>query len=307
VRKNTQAKYKTRVIDMDLNDFGQLVKTLRMNSVDENGNRWTRESLSKAIHLTTNQLGRLERGDRKYLDNQTLQLLADSLQLTTLEKKEFLTAAIGINDKNLFDDERSADRLDKMVEMMEELQIPAYIVDVYGDLIAANSTIMNLYQITPEIIDFAQHQPVGLNVINFVYSQELGYREIVGKEWRDSADKVLLFFRRTTLRYRYTDYFNYILRELLKEKQFFIDWHSSQRFKNNTDTTYERFDFKHPGHGPLKYYATETVVHTSDGELYMLIYNPADSATVQTFSRIKNNHGNRVVKLSSWPQKPAAY
>ncbi len=288
---------------MDLNDFGQLVKTLRMSSVDQNGNSWTRESLSKAIHLTTNQLGRLERGDRKYLDNQTLQLLADALQLTNLEKKEFLAAAIGLSDKKLYGDQSSPERLDCLVALMEQLQIPAYVTDVYGDIIVFNSMIMNLFQITPELIDYTIKEPAGLNMLYFVYSQELGYREIMGSGWRDSADTAMTFFRRTTLRYRHTDYFQFILRELLKEKQFYIDWHSSQKFKNNMDSTYERFDYKHPGYGPLKYYATETVVHTGDGELYLILYNPADSATVQTFSRIKNKYGNRIVRLAPWPDK----
>jgi len=46
--------------------FGQLVKELRKTTSDHQGNRWTRETLSKQIHLSVDQLGRLERGDRKY-------------------------------------------------------------------------------------------------------------------------------------------------------------------------------------------------------------------------------------------------
>ncbi|MBW6464073.1 MAG: helix-turn-helix transcriptional regulator [Firmicutes bacterium] len=292
-----------RVIVMDLYDFGQLVKTLRKNSVDEYGNRWTRESLSSAIHLTTNQLGRLERGDRKYLDNQTLQLLADSLQLTNLEKKEFLKAAIGLSDEKLHSKEDPLAQLNKLIESMESLQVPAYINDVYSDIVAVNTAALSLYQITPELIDFAQTEPVGLNMLYFIYSPEVGYKEIIGSGWRESADLTMLFFRRTSLRYRHTEYFAYIIKEMLRDKQFYIDWHSSHRFQEYQDISYEHFDYKHPLYGPLKYIATETVVHTQKGDLFFMIYNPADSTTAHTFTQIKNNHGNRAYRMAEWPEK----
>ncbi len=288
---------------MDLNSFGQLVKTLRMGSVDENGNRWTRETFSKAIHLTPNQLGRLERGDRKYLDKQTLKLLAESLQLTSLEKSEFLKAATGLTDQDLFCDDDPQNELDDLIDGMESLQIPAYIIDVFSDIVAVNSTALQLYQITPELIDFARSEPVGFNMLYFIYSPELGFQEIIGPGWRNSADMAMLLFRRSTLRYRHCDYFKYILRELQKEKQFYIDWHSSHRFLKKSDATYERFGYKHPRYGPLKYIATETVVHSCRGELFMIIYNPADSVTTQAFSRLKNDHGNRAYRMATWPEK----
>jgi transcriptional regulator with XRE-family HTH domain len=74
---------------MEPSEFGQLVKSLRKATNDPLGNRWTRESLGSYIHLSINQLGRLERGDRKYFDNQTLILLADAFKLTPIERKEF--------------------------------------------------------------------------------------------------------------------------------------------------------------------------------------------------------------------------
>jgi len=303
MRKNSRVKSNIQVNAMNLYDFGQLVKTLRKSSVDENGNRWTRKSLSKAIHLTTNQLGRLERGDRKYLDNQTLQLLADSLQLSNLEKKEFMMAAIGLTDEELYCREEPISQLNDLIDTMENLQIPAYIIDAYSDIVAVNTTILKLYQIIPELIDFARDEPVGLNMLYFIYSPELGYKEIVGSDWRESADLSLLFFKRTSLRYRHTEYFNYIIKELLREKQFYIDWYSSHRFHEYSDITYERFNYRHPIYGPLKYIATETAIHTQKGDLYLVIYNPADSTTTQSFSRIKSEHGNRAHRLAEWPEK----
>lgn len=198
---------------MNLAEFGLLVKTLRQSNHDEYGKRWTRESFSEKINLTPHQLGRLERGDRKYLDNLTLQLLAESLNLTALEQKELLLAAIGLPDNEIY------------------------------------------------------------------------------------------LFRRSSLRYRHTDYFSFLFRELLNETSFDIDWYSNHRFNYQLDMTYEPISLKHPCHGPMNYIITETAAATSEGNLYLMVNNPSDIATMSAFSEMISEHGNKVRRLSTWPQK----
>jgi len=288
---------------MNLCEFGLLVKTLRNNCNDDYGNKWTRESLSKVIHLTSNQLGRLERGDRKYLDNQTLQLLADAFKLTNMEKKEFFAAAVGIDDREMYRTEDPINQLYKLMTMLESLQFPAYITDVYADIVASNITAQKIYKIPTEIIDQVADIPAGLNMINFIYSPHLGFREIVGSNWREAADMAILMFRRTTLRYRHMEYFQYLLRELLKDKQFDIDWYSSHRFEEHLDLTYELFDFNHPDYGHVRFYSTETIISTTEGDLYLIIYNPADATTVKVFGEMQREYGNRILRMASWPEK----
>lgn len=78
---------------------------MRKNSLNEQGKAWNREALGQAVHLTEDQLGRLERGERKYIDKQTLTLLADSFNLTKKERKEFYYAALGLQDREIFNQE----------------------------------------------------------------------------------------------------------------------------------------------------------------------------------------------------------
>jgi len=288
---------------MSLVDFGLLVKTLRKNSFDPSGNRWSREGLSKAVHLTEDQLGRLERGDRKYLDNQTLMLLADSFNLTSLERKEFFYAALSLKDNKLFNHHEPETQLKNVIATMETLQVPAYIIDVYADIVVVNTAVLNLYQVTRELIDYVRQLPGGLNLLYFIYSSTLGFKEVIGSYWNKTAMMALLEFRRSSLRYRHTVYFKYILKTLLKEKQFDIDWYSSHRYLDFFDLTYERFEYEHPFFGPLAYTATETIINTKAGDLYLILYNPADSITVSVFKELLKFNGNKIHQLASWPEK----
>jgi transcriptional regulator with XRE-family HTH domain len=288
---------------MNLSDFGRLVKALRHISIDDNGNRWTRETLSNAVHLTANQLGRLERGDRKYLDNQTLQLLAESFKLTNLEHRELLSAAVGIDDSTLFGFEKPEEKLNKIIALVESLQMPAFILDVYIDFIAANAGALNLFQIAPELIDHMSYIPAGHNMLNLIYSSELGFKETVGSQWREAADTAMLLFRKSTLRYRHTKYFQFLLKELLKNKQFDIDWYANHRNTGHYDVSFEQFNYEHPAYGPLKYISTETMIHTAKGDLYLIIYNPTDQLTVNVFTKITSQGNTKAYRIAPWPDK----
>ncbi len=288
---------------MNLNEFGLLIKTLRKSSADQFGNIWTRDRLSKAIHLTPDQLGRVERGDRKYLDPQTLKLLAKAFNLTNLEKKEFFYAALGLADKEIFKHEEPDNQLNNLLCEMENLQTPALLIDAYSDIVALNTAALNLYLVTPELLSIARQIPAGHNLINLIYSSAFGSKELFGSFWQQAATIEILLFRRSTLRYRHTDYFNYILKILFKEKQFDIDWYSSHRYAEQYDLTYEHFEYEHPRYGPLSYLATETIINTKKGQLYLLLYNPFNKVTASVFAKLLGKSGNKAYRAASWPEK----
>jgi len=288
---------------LSLYDFGLIVKALRKNSFDENGNRWTRETLSRAVHLTEDQLGRLERGDRKYLDNQILMLLADSFNLTSLERKEFFYAALGLKDEALFNQENPETQLSNLTEIMEKLLVPAFLADVYKDIVVANKAVMDLYQLTPARISSLKKAPAGFNQLYLVYSKKSGLRDLIGPRWREAAMMTLLEFRRSSLRYRHTNYFQYLINTLLKLKEFELDWYFSHRINDYTDLTYERFEYEHPFFGPVTYNATETTINTMKGDLTLVLYNPANPDTADIFAELMKYGGNKVQQFAGWPDK----
>jgi len=286
-----------------MTNFGMLVKELRKNSTDNWGKPLSREDLSRRVHLTPEQLGRLERGERKYVDPEDLKLLADAFNLTSLERKEFYFAALGLTDEHVLPADDPDSKLNHAISTLANLKTPGYIIDVYADIIAANEGVIKLYRFSEETVDHLRQIPAGMNLLHLIYSSSLGMQEFLGSCWQESARMALLEFRRSTLRYRHTDYFKQLLSHLVKEKQFSIDWYASQRYEENYDFTYENFTFTHPEYGPLSYLATETTIHTKKGELYLIMYNPGDEETKKTFDKMISLREQEVTRLAPWPEK----
>lgn len=288
---------------MKLINFGELVKALRQNSLDEDGIYLSREKLSEIVHLSPHQLGRLERGSRKYLDSQTLGLLADAFKLTALERREFYIAALGLSDKYIQDHFNTEEQFQGLLHLLDKTQNPAFIMDVYADMVAANSRLLKLLMITPDLLDYAKTIPAGFNVLNFIYSSESGFKAMIGPRWKEYAVIELLLFRRSTLRFRHTAYFKHLLSTLLKEKEFDIDWYASHIKKEIYGLTYVHYEYVHPGYGPLSYLITETVVITNNDNLYLVIYNAMDNRTADVFSGLGEPEESYVQKMASWPEK----
>ena len=81
---------------MDRKEFGKLIAALRKEYFDEAGNRLTQAKLAELAQqrdplspLNEIIIGKIERGERAMLDDQTLISLADTLELTMGERQEF--------------------------------------------------------------------------------------------------------------------------------------------------------------------------------------------------------------------------
>ncbi len=291
---------------MDSCEFGNLLTALRKQNLNENGERWTREDLCEYVHLSPHQLGRLERGDRKYLDTETLQLLAEAFNLTTLERKELFYAAVGVAEEKLINplDEGYEDILNDLISTLKNMHVPAFVLDDYADILAANELMLNFYQVDPDYISKASETFAGFNLLKFIYSPDSGYAEVVGSSWPNMAIKNLHFFRRVTLRKRQKTYFKKLLRELCKEKLFDIDWHDLSRGPSLSDSVYDTFQWNHPCHGPVNLIFTESLVPTKHGNLYLFTYVPGDISTSTVLFNIAEEAGGKVYLLAPWPDKP---
>lgn len=276
---------------------------MRKSSLNEQGKPWNREALGQAVHLTEDQLGRLERGDRKYIDKQTLTLLVDSFNLTSQERKEFYYAAVGLQDKEIFNQEEPETQLKNLMESLEKLHLPALIVDVYLDIVATNKAMLDLYQITPDLIEAHREKAAGFNQLYTLYSSRLNLKKLIGPAWKEASLISILEFRRSSLRYRHTNYFKYLLNKLLKIKDFKRDWQASHRYKDYCDTAYANFTYKHCFFGLLDYTVTITKINTMAGELNLILHNPTDPGTLSAFEELANYGGTNVLKLAPWPEK----
>lgn len=289
---------------MNYIEFGRLIKALRLNSYDESGAKLTRQKFSESVNLTPDQLGQLERGERKLLDYNTLQLLADSLNLTNLEQRELIKIYSKLSDEKPSETGIRETQYDDLMFILEKLNVPAYVADTYCDIVAINAVNITLQGITADTISYLGTLPFGYNILYSIYAPELGFKELLGaQKWLESAYTAMLFFRRSTLPYRHTGYFKDLLQELQKQEQFAIDWYASHREKDHTDLSYQVLVYEHPLYGSLSYFISETILNTKQGNHCLFIYNAMDNTTASVFQEIHRQSGSRVQRLAPWPDE----
>lgn len=283
-----------------------MLAALRKQNLNEYGKSWTREELSKYMHISPHQLGRLERGNRKYLDTETLQLLADAFNLTALERKELFFAAVGVSEDAIvgLENTQAKAEFENLISTLEKIRAPAFIVDDYADLVAVNMSIMKLYQVNPDYVARGGESYSAFNLLKFIYDETSGYKSAVGAAWENMARRNMNFFRRISLRQRHKPYFNQILSELCRIKKFDLHWHEISRSPSDVDSVYDIFKWHHPAYGPVHLVFTEASLPTRYGNLYLFTYSPMDIETAAVFLEISSEMGGTAFRFAPWPFKP---
>src|SRR5262245_46128826 len=126
---------------MNHKEFGQLIAALRKEHFDEEGNRLTQAKLAEKVQqadllspLNEIILGKIERGERAMLEERTLLNLADSLELTIGERREFFLAAMGLDNRQIYPAQKPPPEiLASVIQMLADIQLPALLVDNYLD------------------------------------------------------------------------------------------------------------------------------------------------------------------------------
>lgn len=287
---------------MNRNEFGKLVAALRREHRDENDEAWTQKKLGEETGLGELIIGKIERGQRTNLDEDTLLRLADALQLTSLERKEFFFAALGVDGKQIARKDSDPNAvLDDLIQKIKEIQLPAHISDSYGDVVAINTSLIHLLEISSEQLNRAYTLPAGFNHMRVVFDPEAKFREMLGDHWHRVAIHLMQLFRGFSLRYRFTDYFVYTLSALRKYPLFKQYW--QQVYFEDFYLNSVHYSYDHPKFGPLNYLATSTQVLTPSGELYLVIYCPVSPKTTDVFRSITEQVGTTVHRLAPWPEK----
>ena len=129
---------------MDRKQFGKLVAALRKEHYDENGDRYTQAKLAEIIAAEDSRtplneivIGKIERGERTILDDQTLLNLADALKLTIGERRVFFLLATGLEHTQIYPVEAEGEAiLASVVEMLGDIRLPSLLLDRYLDVLA---------------------------------------------------------------------------------------------------------------------------------------------------------------------------
>ena len=294
---------------MNRNEFGQLLATLRQD-LD-----WTQFQLSEYADVDEAVISQIERGVKKFFEPELLFRLANALQLTTLERREFILAASGLDEQQIVrqpaigvstDTHNIRKMLDRMVKMTGEILLPAFLCDVYGDVVAANRIILAFYKIPPSMLESAPNIPGGYNTVRINFGRDLVGRTHVADNWEQYAINSMRSFRENSLRYRAKPYFKYLMKAFRNQTEYpFFEryWKLISSTEDDKDANVDYFSYHHNEFGYLKYIASTTTSITSYGELFLIHYLPCDENTTHVFDQLKMQAGAGVIRFAPWPVK----
>lgn len=294
---------------MNRKEFGQLLATLRQD-LD-----WTQFELSEYADVDEAVISQIERGVKKFFEPELLFKLANALQLTTLERREFFLAASGLDQNQVVRQLSAATNTDvfnarrvagKMSELAGLIRLPAVLFDVYGDVLAANRIILSFFQVPADYIEASHRLPAGYNTVRFNFGKDLASRQLVVDNWDQYALNSMRAFRENSLRYRAKPYFKYLMklfRNSIEYPLFERYWKMVSSVEQDKEANADYFNFHHAVFGEIKYTSASTVSITAFGELFLVQYLPLDARTSQIFEELAQQAGSVALEFASWPLK----
>ena len=294
---------------MNREDFGELVATLRQDM------DWKQSHLAEYANVDDAVISQIERGVKKHFEPELLFQLANVFQLTTLERREFFLAASGLDQKQIVRQVSAATNtdvfnarrvLDKMIELTGQVRLPAFLCDVYSDVIATNHIVLSFFKVPPAFVEEAARVPGGYNTARFNFGKDLLARSLIVDNWDNYAVNSMRAFRENSFRYRAKPYFKYLMKIFRNQNEYPLFnryWKMVSSVEQDKDATTDYFSFNHSEFGDIKYISSSTVSVTSFGELFLVQYLPLDAHTSQIFEELTNQVGSGVTQFASWPIK----
>ncbi|MFN8410867.1 MAG: helix-turn-helix domain-containing protein [Anaerolineales bacterium] len=295
---------------MNRKEFGKLVSMLRQDM------DWTQFQLAEYAQVDEAVVSQIERGVKKHFEPDLLFSLANSFHLTTIERREFFLAASGLSEGQIVRQPSAAlatDTIDskkvlaKMLAIMEQMNIPVFLMDVYADVLAMNNSAFAFFQVPPAMLENAASIPGGFNTVRFMFGKDLAARSHVIENWDHYAIGSMRFVRENSLRYRAKPYFQYLLKAFRNPVEYpLFDryWKLVSSFEQDREANVDLFSYTHDQFGKISYATSTTVSITPHGELFMNQYLPLDDHTRALFRDFSQKYGQGVLApLAPWPEK----
>ncbi|MCB0164124.1 MAG: hypothetical protein KDI79_07870, partial [Anaerolineae bacterium] len=269
---------------MNRKAFGKLIAALRKEQFDQEGNRLTQAMLAERAqkldpHSPLNEIiiGKIERGERAMLDDQTLLSLADTLKLSMGERREFYLAATGLDDEQIYATQKTAGEiLATVIDMLTDIQLPALLLDPYLDVIAINGILLNVYQASQIDLSSRMNQPAGFNLLSFIFSADFEpQRRLLGQQqWQTFAVGNVIYFRRASLRYRTTKYFTALIKQLRRNREFRWFWEQALYEEKRNFLGGRSYRIGTPGSNRFNYLTAPLITLTPYGNLEIITHIP---------------------------------
>jgi transcriptional regulator with XRE-family HTH domain len=295
---------------MNRSDFGELVSALRLDM------GWTQFQLAEYSGVNIAVISQVERGVKKFFEPELLFCLANAFQLTTIERREFILAASGLEEKQIVRQPSTGMKtdvfnarkiLDKMVSLTGEIRMPAFLCDTYSDVLAANYMMLALYHVPNSVIETAAGIAGGYNTTRLNFGRESLARAQVTDNWDEYALNSMRAFREGSLQFRAKAYFKYLIKTFRNPAEYpFFDryWKMVSSIEQDKEVNVDHFSYHHNEFGPINYVACTTTALTSFGNLFLIQNLPLDQQTEELFNELKSKAGLGVVRFAPWPDKP---
>jgi transcriptional regulator with XRE-family HTH domain len=289
-------------------EFGMLVASLRDDM------RWTQLELAEKSGVDVSAISNIERGSRRnLLKDDILIHLADGLQLTTMERQEFLFAANGVKETNVVRKESHRSKtpfnpesfIKETGEHIGRIPSPILVTDSFCDVLLANHCALEYYK-TPKTLMDEVHQAVdGYNMMRYVFHAHSTFQDVYKDgEWEMQALINLRYFRRRTIRIRHKPYFSALFKELLDRKKY----PSFERHWRKM--LFESFDYYSVPIQKPDPESTNAIVGletqfavTPYGELFWQQIVPMNQKTTKRFEKIMAEVGEGYMQFAPFPDK----
>lgn len=289
-------------------EFGALVASLREDM------RWTQLELAEKSGVDVSIISNIERGARKtFLKDNILVKLADGLELTSMERQEFLFAASGVTEINVVrkEDGREKEKfnpqlfLKELGEHIACITLPILITDAFCDIVLVNNCLIEFYGAPVNLLQNAGEIIGGFNIMRYIFDPLSNFPEIISDDsWERLALVNARYFRRRTLRVRSKPYFSALLAEFLNNKKYpsFERCWRKILFENHDDfsTPIHRSD---PEYAHSFVAAESLLALTPYGELYLHQILPLNRKTAKRIDNILDKVGEGYRQFAAFPDK----
>lgn len=294
---------------MNREDFGKIVSSLR-EDLD-----LTQIQLAELSDIPYPVISQIERGVKRYFDASLLVALADALQLSTYERRQFMLASTGVEIGEMVrpnlphassDTADSGKELEKLAKAGSALQVPAFIIDPFYDFVMVNRSMLAMFKVEQPMIDYLAQVPRGFNSVHLTFGKGLFAQSQIDWNWDQYAFNTMRGFREVSLRYRNHPYFIYLLKSFRNPEEYpFFNrfWKMTASAQEDKEANWDFLEYKDKTFGYMKYIATTTIFITYFGELYFIKYFALNENTNKIFNELANKFGTEMLQFASWPEK----
>jgi len=290
---------------MDRKKFGKLISALRKEQLDRYNVSWTRQRLADESGIDQEILANIETGRRAILYPDLLVQLADALNLTSGERREFFLAASGVDEEHIYQPlDTSKTALGDMLAVMDKLQQPAFLVDQYFDIVAVNPMVLEIYNVNVNNFLDPESDPVTrFNLLRFLFASEFDEQKAMLGVFREKFTMTtLMLFRASSLRYRATEYFLRLYRHLYEIED--LKTYIQRKPKNERYVDNNMFiNLDNPRLGEIRSISTSVTIASTAGELKLFALTPLSEETAKIFTSLAHLNNYVFQPLPDWPNK----